>query len=1074
MGVALVRRLGLVLLLVVGVLLVCAGSAFGVVGSAGWGVDSFAAPTDFTAAAGGVYEVEVRDEGSVASEETNPGTGEPTPIVVEDEVPVELTIEGTSGPATCVVTGQQVRCEYTGALEPQVCVAKGGGCDAGNLLHISIHVGVAPGFSGSVTNRVTVSGGGARTVSVSSSNTVAVGPPAFGASNFDFFIDGLDGAGDSEAGGHPYQLTTTIDLNSVISKTKQTGPVDTSVQDIKDVVVDLPLGFVGSVLAAPQCTLAELSSLARCPRETQVGDIRTEPGGEGAVNSPIWNLTPERGVPAEFGAIDEVANTHVFYTHVVPTPRGYVLQFINSEIPQGAFSHIVVTFYGDPASRDATGNAQVPFFTNPTACSGGAVEATLWMDSWQNPARTNPNGTPVNLDEPQWVRSSSSSPPVTGCDELAFTPELFAQPTTSQADTPTGLEFEMKLPQTENVGVHATPALKDTTVVLPEGVTVDPSAGSGLQACSAAQIGWLGGTPYNFSQAAPACPEASKIGSLELETPLIRGVLDGELYLAAENENPFGSIFAAYIVVNDPTTGVVLKIAGELKADPHTGQLTAYFPETPQLPFSDLKLHFFGGPRAELATPDQCGVFTTTSDLEPWSAPGSGPDGTPFDSFPITEGCTTGFAPAFTAYSTNLQAGAYSPFLVSFSRTDSDQELAGLSVTLPEGLLANIGSVPECTPTQIQQAEQGTGGCPEDTKVGTVTASAGPGPNPLFVTGNAYLTGPYNNGFYGLAVVAPAIAGPFNFGNVVVRQSLRLNPITGRVTDVSDPFPSILDPTGANHQQAGVPIKLRRVEVDINREHFTFNPSSCNKLPLAGTITSLQGASHPVESPFQVTNCQTLKFTPKVTVSTGGHASKKGGAGVKFTITYPPNSLGAQSWFDEAKFDIPKQLPARLTTLQKACLANTFEHERGKCPAASIIGHVVVRTPILTAPLEGPVYFVSYGSAKFPEAVQVLTGDGATIELHGETFINKKTGVTSATFRNIPDAPFQSIEVTLPTGAYSEFGTNLPPKAGYNLCGQKLTMPTLFKAQNGQEIHQNTQITITNCTKPHHTTKHHK
>jgi len=1065
MGVVFVRRSLLVLLLVLGVGLVCAGEAFGVVGSAGFGVDGYAAPSDFTVAGGGAYDVEVRDEGSLATDGS--------PITVVDEVPAGLTVLGTSGPAACSVVGQLVSCEYAGELQPEVCASRGGGCDAGNALHIVITVGVPPGFSGEVTNKVVVSGGGARTVSGSWGNTVEEGRPSFGSSYFDFFIDGLDGARDSEAGGHPYQLTTTIDLKSVISTTKETQPVDTSVQDLRDVVVDLPLGFIGSTLAAPECKLAELSSVAGCPRETQVGDIRTEPNVEEALNSPIWNLVPERGVPAEFGAIDEFGNTHVFFTHVVPTPRGYVLQFINSEIPQAPFSHLVVTFYGDPAARDATGNAQVPFFTNPTACSGGPLEASMWMDSWQNPARTNPNGTPVNLEEPEWVHATATSPPVTGCDELAFTPELFAQPTTAQADTPSGLEFEMKLPQTENVGVHATPALRDSTVTFPEGVTVDPSAGSGLQACSVAQIGWLGETPYNFSQAPPACPEASKIGSLELETPLLRRVLHGELYLARENENPFGSIFAVYVVVNDPTTGVVLKFAGELKADPKTGRLTAYFPETPQLPFSDLKLHFFGGPRAELATPDDCGVFTTVSSLEPWSAPGSGPDGTPFDSFAISEGCVNGFAPAFAAGSADLQAGAYTPFLLSFSRTDAEQELGGLSVTLPEGLLANIGSVPECTPAEIQQAETGTGGCPETSKVGTVTASAGPGPNPLFVTGNAYLTGPYNGGSYGLAVIAPAIAGPFDFGNVVVRQSLRIDPITARVTDVSDPFPAILDPTASNGQQAGVPVKLRRVEVDIDREHFAFNPTSCNKLSLGGTITSLQNTSHPVESSAQVTNCQTLKFTPTVTVTVTGHASKADGAGLTFTIAYPPNPLGSQSWFDEAKFDLPRQLPARLTTLQKACLAGTFEHDRTHCPAGSIIGHATVRTPILAQPLQGPVYFVSYGGQKFPEAVIALQGDDINVELHGETFINKKTGVTSATFHNTPDVPFQSIQVTLPAGPNSEFGTNLPPKAGYDLCNQKLTLPTLLKAQNNTIIHQNTKITPTNCP-THHTTKHHK
>jgi hypothetical protein len=389
--------------------------------------------------------------------------------------------------------------------------------------------------------------------------------------------------------------------------------------------------------------------------------------------------------------------------------------------------------------------------------------------------------------------------------------------------------------------------------------------------------------------------------------------------------------------------------------------------------------------------------------------------------------------------------------------------MGGLSLTLPEGLLANIGSVPQCTEAEINEARAGAGGCPEDTKVGTVSAGAGPGPNPLVVSGNAYLTGPYNGGPYGLAVIVPAVAGPFHFGNVVVRQSLRINPITAQATDVSDPFPTFLDPVGANGQTSGVPIKLRHIEVEINRPGFTFNPTSCEKLQFGGDLTSVTGQSSALTSPFQVTNCSTLKFAPTLTVTTAGQASKADGASLVFKITYPKAPIGSESWLNEAKFEIPKQLPARLTTLQQACLAKVFEENPANCPSAAKIGTAIVHTPILSVPLTGPVYFVSYGGAKFPEAVMVLEGSGVKILSHGETFIDKKTGITSATFRNIPDTPIESIEVTIPKGRYSEFGTNIPEKDHYNLCGQKLTLPTHFKAANGLELNQNTPIVITGC-----------
>jgi hypothetical protein len=922
--------------------------------------------------------------------------------------------------------------------------------------------------SGSLLNSATVSGGGAPEMSSTTAAKISSVTPPFGPANFNFFIAGADGKLDTQAGSHPYELTTTIDLNKDIRNLPVAGSQlgVTGVQDLKDVVVNLPLGFAGSTLAAPECTLAQLSGGGRfdgeghligggCPADTQVGHIVVEPTGiaSATINSPIWNLVPEHGVTAEFGYLDVVHGSHVFYVHVVPTARGYVLQTTNANIPQIDLGHVTVTFFGDPSQKDAGGNAEVPFFTNPTGCASGPLVATIYMDSWQHPGSYEPDGAPDFEHDPSWVSDTSESPPVTGCNSLQFTPELQAQPTTSMADTPSGLEFELKSPQTESVGSSATPALKRAVVTLPAGMTVDPSAGNGLAGCSVAQIGWLGGSSKNFSAAQPECPEASKIGSLELTTPLIPRTLTGALYLANQSENPFGSVLGAYVVVDDPVTGVLLKIAGEFKTDPHTGQLTAVFDENPQLPFSDLKLHFFGGPRAELTTPESCGTFTTVGDLTPWSAPDSGPDADPFDSFTIDEACPNGFAPTFTAGSTNLQAGAYTPFVASFTRSDTDQELAGLSVKLPPGLLADVGSVPLCG-----EAQANAGTCSEATRVGTVTAGAGPGPNPLFVTGRAYLTGPYNGGPYGLSVVVPAIAGPFNFGNVIVRQSLRIDPITAQVTDVSDPFPTILDPTGANGQAAGIPIRLRRIDVSIDRPGFTFNPTNCGKLEVGGSIASTHGATSALATPFEVTNCQTLKFQPGFAVSTAGKTSKADGASLAVKLTYPQTAQGVEANLTRVKVDLPKQLPSRLTTLQKACTAKQFEANPAGCPAASVIGHAKAVTPILPVPLEGPAYFVSHGGEAFPSLVMVLQGNGVTLDLVGTTFISK-AGITSSTFKTVPDAPVGSFELTLPEGRYSALAAN------GSLCASTLAMPTEFLAQNGAKINRSTPISVTGCAK---------
>jgi hypothetical protein len=1113
----------------------------------GWTMDSVTAPTNFVASAAATAEcvntireahfpVFYRYEASAIDAGATATSG---PVTLTDTLPAGVTVRRVQ--FLLVQNGQNTQSAlHLGGItkeEPASEDCTGAGYPApsetvvqctypdvfpeilrsGNWLKIVVYVTVDEGASSPLPdNRAEVSGGGAASVSTEQSAQIGSAPAPFGVSNFSFYKDALNGSEERQAGGHPYELTTTIDLNTALrnepgtSVQKGDGTVR-SPEDVKDVVVDLPLGFAGSTLAAPQCTEAQLDSEAHCPPETVVGHLTTEPlTDQTSVNGPIWNIAPEHGHPAEFGYIDALKSAHTAgYVSVVPTPAGYVLQFVAQDIPEVSLSRLVVTFYGDPAEEQAATRqeaieeereelvkrevpgVQVPFFTNPTACSNGPQVAKLWVDSWQHPASFDP-GTliPANLHEEAWKEATSESPPVAGCNALQFTPELGAQPTTHEADTPSGLEFETKLAQSETFGTDATPALKDLTVDFPEGMTVDPSSANGLGVCSEAQIGYEGDLPhptlFDFTQAPPACPESSKIGSLELETPLLPGILHGEVFLAAQNENPFGSTFAIYVVVNDPVTGVVLKIAGELKSDPRTGRMTAVFDENPQLPFSVLKVHFFGGPRAELATPPSCGLYTTDSVMEPWSTPpggaqssavgsDSGPSATPFDDYLIDENCATGFAPNFAALTSNIQAGQYTPFEGSFSREDNDQELSGLTMNLPQGLLARIPSVTECGAAEIaaEAADAPSGGCPASSQVGTVTAEAGPGPNPLAVPGKIFWTGPYNGGPFGLAVVVSANPGPFHFGNVVVRQSLRINPLTAAATDVSDPFPTFLDPVGANGQTSGIPIKLRRVDFDIDgvggdpNHPFTFNPASCNKFTVGGTITSTQGQSKALEAPFQVTNCATLKFQPKLTVTTSAKTSKADGASLAFKIAYPKSAgIGSTAWFKAMKFTIPKQLPARLTTIQKACLNATFEQNPAACPAASVIGHAVVHTEILPVPLSGPLYFVSHGGAKFPEAVLVLQGDGVKLVVHGETFISH-SGVTSATFKTVPEAPFETVEVSVPTGPYSEFAAN------GNLCTSKLKMPIEFTSSNGALIKEEAPIGVSGC-KPAITVVSHK
>ena len=1118
-----------------------AASASAASPSPGYTIDSLAAPTHFSEADNAECPAHAKEtvvyrycEGFQVFA-TNAGS-EPTSgtVALTDTVPAGLTVValelrgtapglsvGFSGgglpPAAehCATSGQVVHCTWQAGLAPD------------QFLNLIVYVTVDT--TGSLTNQASVSGGGAAPASTTVTNEVSSESAPFGVSDFNFFSSGLDGARDSQAGDHPYELHVTFDMNNAFALNEENGTHERQTDNvgrIKDIVVDLPLGFIGSTLAAPQCPISLLAAGSAldggkggCPADTVVGYLLTEPNSYTGIASPIYNLVPERGHPAEFGYLDVLGGAHVFYTQVVPTPQGYVLQTSSNVIPETNLRRISVTFYGDPAEKQAELKqreleeklhttvpreeppTQVPFFTNPTLCSGGPQVATLYIDSWENPGSFLANGTP-NLTDQNWHEYKSESPPVQGCDHVSFTPELKVQPTTNQADSPTGLEFEAKLAQPEAFGTPATSPLKDLSVTFPQGMTVDPSSADGLGTCSEAQMGWLGpdgpngealpnGGLTNFNPAKPECPESSKIGTLELESPLIPGKIYGEVFLASQNANPFDSTFALYVVVNDPVTGVVIKIPGELKANPSTGQLTSVFDENPQLPFSILQVHFFGGPRAELATPPNCGIYTTHSEFAPWSIEASELPAEPFSNYLIDEDCAIGFDPAFTGGSTNLQAGAYTTFQASFERQDSDQELAGATINLPPGMLADVPSVTECGDAELaaEAADAPTGGCPASSQVGTVEAGAGPGPNPLFVPGKVFWTGPYNGGPFGLAVVVSANPGPFHFGNVLVRQSIRVNPITAAVTDVSAPFPTYLDPVGPNGQTTGIPIKLRRVDVEINRPGFTFNPTSCAKetFKVAGAITSVVGASKALSTPFQVTNCAHLKFAPSFSVTTSGKTSKADGASLTAKVTYPSGTQGIYADIAKVKVELPKALPSRLTTLQKACTAAQFEANPAGCPSPSFIGHATVSTPILPGGLSGPAIFVSHGGEAFPSLEIVLQGDGVTIDLVGATFISK-AGVTSTTFKTIPDSPFSTFELTLPEGPYSALAANgnlckptttktVKKKVTVKVHGKKkivtrkvketvagsLVMPNEFIGQNGAEIHEDTTIKVIGC-----------
>ena len=556
---------------------------------------------------------------------------------------------------------------------------------------------------------------------------------------------------------------------------------------------------------------------------------------------------------------------------------------------------------------------------------------------------------------------------------------------------------------------------------------------------------------------------------MKVTTPLLEKPLEGQVFLGEPECSPCsatdaedGHIFRLFLQVRSIERGVTLKLAGHVSANPTTGRLQATFTQQPQLPFSELLLTFTGGARASLANPQTCGTFTTTTDLTPWSAPGFGglsgteviagsADATPSSSFNVDWNGAGGacpaslpFSPSFTAGSQTATAGASSPFSVTFGREDREQDISAITLATPPGLLGMVSQVTQCPEVQ---ANAGT--CGPESLIGSTTVGAGPGPHPFYLSGRVYLTGPYKGQPFGLSIVVPALAGPFNLGTVVVRASIAVNPATAALTITSDPLPQFVD---------GVQLRLRTINVEVNRPGFMLNPTSCAQQAVGATITAAQGASSTLSTPFEVGGCQNLPFAPKLTASTEGQASKANGASLDVKITSA--GLG-QANIAKVDLQLPKALPSRLSTLQKACLVAVFNTNPAACPEGSVIGKATIHTPILTSPLTGPAYLVSHGGAEFPDVELVLQGEGVTLILDGKTEITN--GITYSRFESAPDAPFTTFETELPTGPHSILGAYVPAIANYNLCKASLAMPTIITAQNGKQIKQTTSIAVTGC-----------
>jgi uncharacterized repeat protein (TIGR01451 family) len=1054
----------------------------------GWEVTSRALPTHLAPGSTGSIQVDVYNTGAANSS---------GPVTVTDVLPPGLiateagfgfgyNAAGTYGKEpvwNCTGIGSAVvSCTNNPTTVPTLPAS------VDQPLKISVDVS-GTAVEGTESNEVTVAGGGALApASTVSPVLISSKATAFGFAGADGWFTNANGTPDTQAGSHPYEFTTSFDLNSVKNREGAVWAPAPVGGNIRSVDVNLPPGIIGNPTAVPRCTRQQFDGgqvQSDCPATTQIGvdtiGIILEEGGYiSEIPVPVYNLVPPPGVPAQFGFY--IGGIPTFLDAAVRSGSDYgISEHVNNIDQNATLVFNSITIWGVPgeASHDTqrrgTGSGCAPrvigeglgcsdpgplepFLTLPTSCAGPQT-VTLEASPWESPGL---------VSDTSYLLHDNNGVPAgfTGCDHLEFAPSISAAPDTAEADTPAGLTVDVKANQegldnpgtetlevkegrvsVENVGLSAS-NIADTTVTLPEGVVINPGQAAGLAACQSYQdaVG---------TEGAPSCPNASKVGTVAIETPLLPHKLEGNVYVLQSNPPHLQLLVAA------SGEGVNLKLIGEVHLNELTGQLVTTFKNTPELPFTDLKLSFSGGAQAALATPTGCGTYTTTSDFTAWSSPFVGdvfPESSfAVDSGPDGSGCASllPFSPSLTAGSTTDQAGGFTDFSLLLTRPDGQQRIQSLQFKTPEGLLGMISKVPLCGEPQAAQ-----GACPAASQIGHTVVEAGPGPYPLVVPqpgqppAPIYLTGGYEGAPYGLSIVVPLVVGPFTLQTQVVRARIEVNRLTAQLTVTTDPLPRVID---------GIPADLRAINAVIDRPGFMFNPTNCEPQSFSGSATSTEGAAAPIESHFQMGSCQALKFKPDFKVSTSGKTSRADGASLTAKILYPTGPLGnnqasSQANVKSVKVELPKRLPSRLTTLQKACTAAVFESNPADCPAASVVGHASAVTPVLPVTLTGPAYFVSHGGEAFPSLIIVLQGYGVTVDLVGSTFISK-TGITSSTFKQVPDVPITSFELVLPEGPYSALAAN------GNLCKGTLAMPTDFTGQNDATLDQSTKITVTGCPK---------
>jgi uncharacterized repeat protein (TIGR01451 family) len=1037
-----------------------------------WSIFSESQPTYFRAGdTSDAYVLVVRNDGALP-------TTHGSVVTLTDTLPsgvtatkVSVTGEAANGNGSpkyamaCAIVPapERVECTYEES-------ASHGAVLAGATFVVTITVSIDAGVKTLEANSATISGGGAPGAATEETTPIDAEPVPFGLSLFDVGIADESGSPDTQAASHPYELTTSLAFNV---SAREGPPLESPLANAapKDLEVAFPPGLIGNPKAVPQCSqqaFLELEAL-NCPLDSQVGTVK--PYFYGSFHSavyPVFNIVPPSGEPAELGfSVAGIGHIPLFF-HVLPNKNGeYRLTASLNDIPEsGPLQGAILTLWGVPADgnhdleREGTfgqgheqdgesckpqveveggvekqvscpsGIAARPFLTLPSKCQASELPVGVETDSWENP------GPPFQSPATKPIAAEA----ITGCEQLSFAPSLWLAPETTQAGAPSGYTIDVHVPQNEDPTALATPDLRKAVVSLPAGVVVSPSVTNGLQDCTEEQF-----APQSLTAA--SCPARSQLGTVKIVTPLLSSPLEGQVFLGQPDCAPCTPGDAqegrlVRLLLQAEGSGLTVKLAGSGSIDQSTGQLTVTFDESPQLPFEELKLTLDGGSTAPLANSSSCGVpLSASSQLTPYSSETPAePTSEPFE----LSGCPPArFDPSFLAGTSNNQAGAFSPLTVTLSRTDQEEDLERLTVQLAPGLLGTLSKVALCAEAQAQ-----AGACGPQSEVGSATVEAGPGSDPAVLEGRVYLTGPYHGAPFGLSIVVPAVAGPFDLGTIDVRARIDVDPSTAALTVTSDPLPQTLD---------GIPLQIKAVNLDIDREGFIFNPTDCQPLGIQATLASSNNALASVSSRFQAANCATLAFKPKLTGLAHAKTSKAGGAYLHMRLVSSPG----QANIAKVKVDLPKQLPVRLSTLQKACLAAVLQANPARCPAASVVGGVTVLTPILRQPLVGPVYLVSRGGAATPELEFVLQGEGVSVDVVGQAII--KHGVIAAAFSSLPDVPISTLGLVLGNGPHSLLATNLPARAKRSLCGGSLAIPTEITGQNGAVLKQTTRLAVLGC-----------